>query len=118
MDEPLELLTDIDMVLMIENGIRGVICQSRHRHAVANNKYMSSYDENIETSYLQNLDANNQYGRAMCKKLPVGEFTWDNPKNYAEDLTKNHDENCDYGAILEIDVEYPVMAKIMHLPEH
>ena len=34
----LELLTDADVLLMIEAGIRIGICQSVHRHAEANNK--------------------------------------------------------------------------------
>ena len=53
------------------------------------------------------LDANNLYGWAMCKKLPIGESVWTRTKNYTEDLIKNYDENGDYGAILEVDVEYP-----------
>ena len=95
----LELLTDVDMLLMIENGIPGGICQSIHRHATASNKYMKNFIENVESSYLQNFDANNLYGSAMSKELSVGEFEWDNPKSYTEDNIKNYDENSDYGAI-------------------
>ena len=48
----LELLTNINMLLMIEDGIRGGMCQSVHRHAKANNKYMKNYNRSIESSYL------------------------------------------------------------------
>ena len=70
----LELLTNVDMLLMVEKGIRGGIYHAIHRYAKANNKYMKNYDKNKESSYIQYLDANNLYGWAMSQKLPVDGF--------------------------------------------
>ena len=76
LDVKLELLTNVDMLLMVEKGIRGGICHAIHRYAKANNKYMKNYDKNKELSYIQYLDANNLYGWAMSQKLPVDGFKW------------------------------------------
>ena len=70
----LELLTDVDILLMIEKRIRVGICHAIHRNAKANNKYMKNYDENEESSFLEYLDANNLYGLAMSEPLPIDSF--------------------------------------------
>ena len=72
----LELLTNNDMLMMVEKGIRGGIFHAIHRPAKANNKYMKSYNKNIESSYVMYLDANNLYGWEMFQKLPVNGFKW------------------------------------------
>ena len=47
-----ELLTDIDILLMVEKETRGGICHTIHQHTKANKKYMKDYDRNIESSQL------------------------------------------------------------------
>ena len=109
----LELLTDIDMLLMIENGIRGGICQAIHRHAKANNKYMNNYNKDIISSYLMYLYANNLYGLAMSQKLLVNGFksvknlSECNSIQFNESLVRDYDENSDIGYFLEVDIDYP-----------
>ena len=78
----LELLTDPDMLLTFEDGSRGGMCNAIHRYAKASNKYMNNYNKNVESSFIEYLDANNLYGWAMSNKLPVGEFEWINPEDY------------------------------------
>ena len=113
----LELLTDYDMLLMVEEGIRGGICHSIHRYAKANNKYMKNYNNNEESSYIQYEDANNLYGWAMSKKLPVNGFKWldsDKINEINEEFIKNYNENDNKGYIFEVDVRYPKRLHDLH----
>ena len=110
-------MTDYDMLLMVEEGIRGGICHSIHRYAKANNKYMKNYNNNEESSYIQYLDANNLYGWAMSKKFPVNGFKWlDNDKinEINKEFIKNYNENDKKGYILEVDVKYPKKLHDLH----
>ena len=102
----LELLTNYDMLLMVEEGIRGGICHSIHRYAKANNKYMKNYNNNEESSYIQYLDTNNLYGWAMSKKLPVNGFKWTDNDKINEEFIKNYNEDNNKCYILEVDVKY------------
>ena len=103
----LELITDIDMQLFIEKGLRGGISYIAHRHAEANNKYMKNYDPNKLISYIMYLDANNLYGWAMSKPLPYGNFKWVNADGV---ITKEYG----IGHIYEVDLEYPKELHDLH----
>ena len=100
----LELLTDPNMLLMFESGIRGGITQTVHHYASVNNPYMrEKFNPSEESSYLQYQDANNLYGWAMSQPLPTGRFRWVDVKpNETRKLAKREDK----GYLLEVDVSY------------
>ena len=84
---------------------------------------MQNCNNNEESSYIQYLDANNLYGWAMSKKLPVNGFKWlDTSETSAlarsdkinENFIKNYDENNDKGYILEVGVKYPKRSHELH----
>ena len=96
----LELLTDNDMLMMVEKVIRGGMCHAVYRYAKANNKCLKNYNKNTKLSYLEYLDANNLYGWAMSQKLPVDGFKWieeDNLSKFDKKFIKYYDENSDKG---------------------
>ena len=103
------------MLLMVENGIRGGICHAIHRYAKVSHKYMKNYDENEESSFLENLDANNLYAWAMLEPLPVSGFDWmEDLSKLDEEFIKNYDDDSDKGYILEVDIEYPKNLHDLH----
>ena len=111
----LELLTDNDMLMLFEKGIRGGMCQASYRYVKANNKYMKNYDKNKESSFLMYVDANNLYGYAMSKKLPVDGFKRiDELSIFTEDFMKNYHEESDIGYLFVVDVEYPKNLHMLH----
>jgi hypothetical protein len=116
----LELLTDLDKYLFVENGIRGGISQISKRHAVANNKYMSNYhldnnslygnknDEIIRKieEYIIYLDANNLYGHAMCQYLPVSNFKW-NEEEWDTNKILSLNNEGEKGYLFSVDLDIP-----------
>ena len=111
----LELLTDENIFLTYEEGIRGGICNKVHSYAEANNKYMKNYDKNKESSFLMYVDANNLYGWAVSKKLHVDGFKLvDDLSMFTEDFIKSYDEEGDVGYLLVVNIEYPKTLRMLH----
>ena len=105
----LELLTDIDMLLMLEKGIRCGITQAVKRYARASIKYLNNlYSPNEESTYLPYLDGNNLYRWAMVQKLPTHRFLW---KKKVEEFTPEKTDEIvrkdRKGYPLDVDVKYP-----------
>ena len=108
----IELLTDQNMYMFFEGGIRGGISVAINKLAYANNPYMNeNWDPKKSTSYLMDLDANNLYGWAMCQKLPLREFNWveceSMPVEQWTDFIVNLSDDAEYGYTFEVDVDYP-----------
>ena len=111
----LELLSDSDMLLMIEKGIRGGISIISNRYGEANNKYMKDYDKTKPSKFLMYLDANNLYGWAMSQKLPVHSFKKMTNKEL-ENIFNNQIVQVweKTPCILEVDLEYPEELHDLH----
>ena len=106
-DVNLELLTDIDMLLMVEKGIRGGVSMISNRYGKANNKYMGkSFIDTMLSIYITYLDANNLYGWAMSKPLPTHGFKW----MKMDELETWELHSC----ILKVDLEYPKSLHDLH----
>ena len=102
----LELLTDYDMLMMIEKGIRGGVSMISTRYGKANNPYMKDYDPDQPTKFISYLDANNLYGWAMSKPLPIDCFRFMNN----EEMKNWESMPC----ILEVDLTYPENLHDLH----
>ena len=112
----LELLSDPNMLLMFEKGIRGGISMISNRYGEANNEYMGNrFNRNKLIKYLMYLDANNLYGCAMSEKLPTHGFKWLSIGEM-ENLFNNQVEQVweKTPCILEVDLEYPENLHDLH----
>lgn len=121
----LELLTDYNMILMVENGIRGGVSSilgDRYVN-VENKNYitnpeLSKDDENQE--WLLYVDANNLYGKSMAQKLPQKDFKWLDEKDITDLDYKirnqqiNGDETTGY--ILKVDLKVPKSEEFHNFP--
>ena len=75
-DVELDLLTDIDQHLFIEEGIRGGVAMISNRFARVNASGMENYDASKRNSYIMYLDVNNLHRLAMSEPPPTSNFKW------------------------------------------
>ncbi len=108
----LDLISDTDMYLTIERGIRGGVSSIMKRYSEANHKYLESYDPKKPNKHILYLDANNLYGWAMSKPLPYKNFKWMKGEELGnwKKLSSEEGEGC----ILEVDLEYPKELHDLH----
>jgi len=119
----LELITDPDAYLMIENNMRGGIATISQRYASANNPLVDGYEDEEARRYITYLDANSLYATAQSEPLPVGNFRF-----LTEDEIENFDlasvkADAEVGYIIEWDLTYPTHLHDSHndypmAPEH
>ena len=100
-DIRLQTLQDKDLILLIENNIRGGIS------SVMGDRYVKS-DEKKKISY---MDATNLYGHSMSQFLPYDEIEmWhghpDKYWNWLEEILNTPDDS-EIGYFLEVDLKYP-----------
>ena len=107
----LELITDPDMHIFFEKGIRVGISYISNSSSKANNKYLKFYDAKQEAKYTIYVDANNWNGYAMSKFLSTSGFKWIYPKQF--DLNK-YANNSLTECVLKTDLEYPKELHELH----
>ncbi|XP_053205584.1 uncharacterized protein LOC128389950 [Panonychus citri] len=91
----LKIFTDLEMYMMVENGIRGGFTTVAKRHVKANNKLVQSYDGGDQTWILY-FDVNNLYeSRQLNCYLSV-------------------EDDAPTGYILEVDLIYPETLHDLH----
>lgn len=110
----LELINNLEIIRMIQNGIRGGICLCPRRYSKANNKYVNDYNPGEPENYLVYLDCVNLYGHAMCAYLPYSDFKLLNEPEIAQIDFGSVPLDGDYGYIMEVDLAYPECLHELH----
>jgi len=98
----LKLLTNLDMNLLIELGMRVGISMVGKRYAKAKNSLVEGYNPAEATNYITDLDANNLYRSAMSLPLPMSGFHWKRVMPTEEQIMKMKG-NSKKGRIVEVD---------------
>lgn len=94
-------------------GIRGGISQCSKRYAAANNKYMKSFEDSEDSSYIAYIDCNNLYGYSMMQHLPINGFKWSD-HDFTTDQILSMTDDAAKGYMFEVDLHYPDKLHDLH----
>lgn len=103
----IELLTDINMLHFYKHGIRGGVSMCVGRKAVANNKFLETYDSTQPSSYIMYLDSTNLYGYSMSQSLPIAKFEWLSDQEIETLDISTITSDSEDGYVFEVDLTYP-----------
>ena len=103
----LKKISNVDMHLFIEKGMRGGTSYASKRYSKANNEYCPDYDKTKPEKYIHYLDMNNLYRKAMTEYLLYGGFKWVKVNNKTINRILNKSDNSLHGCFLEVDLDYP-----------
>ena len=103
-----DLLTDINMLLIREKGMRGEASHAVHWYTKADNKNMQNYYKNKKPSSLKYWNVHNLDGWAMYKKFLVNDLKWViDISEFNENVIEGYNDESDEQYFLEVDVQYP-----------
>ena len=119
----LDLFTEQDMHLFIENGLRGGMSTAVHRYSNVSDDANKSDALNELKKSIMYLDANNLYGWAMCQNMPVRNYKWEDVGEWTVDRINGINDDSSVGYIFEVDLQYPESLHDLHndyplAPEH
>ncbi|GBM30103.1 hypothetical protein AVEN_223846-1 [Araneus ventricosus] len=119
----LELFTDVNMYLWIEDNIRGGICYVGKRYSCCNNRFVpETFDSKLEETHIIAVDANNLYGYTMTQSLPIGNFKFLSESEIKDFNDLELSAKDEVGYFLEVDLLYPSELHDLHdfplAPDH
>lgn len=127
--QPLDLIKDVEMLKLWDDGMFGGISLVDTTQFKANNPEMDSstinatlgdqgsrkigenarslYDETEETKSIFSVDCNALYGWAMTMPLPTGDFRWEDPKILTPSLIAQYSDDDERGYLCKVNLKYP-----------
>jgi hypothetical protein len=110
----LDLISDPEIYLFLENSIRGGIFTISNRYASANDPRLPTFDSTKPSSYITYLDVNNLYGHAMTQALPLGDFRFLSRDEIDRLDIDSLSDDASQGYIFEVDLSYPKELHKLH----